>query len=135
MNISKIVDLYKRHRMTQEELADNINMSKTNLSNIILGKQEAKVSTIEAIAQYFKVPVGYFFDEAEAPMGGHVQNANGKNIIQSIGEMQCRKELSAAQMNILELQHQVELLQMQIKSFKIEVEGKDKIIKLLERGR
>ncbi len=57
----------------------------------------------------------YFFDEVGEPMGGHVQTANGKNIIQSIGEMQCREELAAANKKIMELL--------------------DKVIRLQERGK
>ncbi len=116
MNINKIVDLYKRHRMTQEELAEKINMSKTNLSNIILGKQEAKVSTIEAIAKYFKVPVGCFFEECEATgidinKSNIVQNVNGCYIKQTIGEQECRKELEELRKELMEARKKIIELQ------------------------
>jgi len=35
------------------------------IQNIINGS-DPRISTIEAIAKYYNVPVGYFFDEAEA---------------------------------------------------------------------
>jgi len=115
MNINKIIDLQKRNRITQKELATFIGMSKTNLNNFLTEKQELKVVTLEKIAAYFKVPVGYFFDECEATgfVGGNkiVQTANGHVINQTIGEMECHKNLEVAQEKIRGLEGKIKVLE------------------------
>jgi transcriptional regulator with XRE-family HTH domain len=36
------------------------------LTNVIYRSSDIKVSTLEKIAKFYNVPIGYFFDEAEA---------------------------------------------------------------------
>lgn len=115
MNVNKIIDLYKKQRLTQEEFAEKVGISKTAISQILLEKSNPRIKLVEKIAAYFQVPVGYFFDEVgEVPLGNAgniVHNANGSTIMQSIGEMQCRKELEAANKKIMELQDKIIKLQ------------------------
>ena len=58
----KIVDLYKRQRITLEELAEKIGMSKTGLHNA-LKSGDFKISTLARISKALEVPVSYFFEE------------------------------------------------------------------------
>lgn len=63
MNTDK---LHKLFEASTDKYGDARKMGTTyqNIQNIISGKSDPKVSTIEGIAKFYKVPVGYFFDEA-----------------------------------------------------------------------
>ena len=126
MNINKIIDLYKSQRLTQEELAKKSGISKTALSQILLRQSNPKISIVEKIANALNVPVGYFFDDTPEPTpSGMVQVANGHNNKQNI-------ELNTQYKKIMQLEHNAELLKMQMEALKKELALKDKIIKLLE---
>ena len=65
MNIDKLRKLFET---STDKYGDARKMGTTyqNIQNIISGKSDPKVSTIEGIAKFYKVPVGYFFDEVTA---------------------------------------------------------------------
>lgn len=65
MNTDKLRKLFEA---STDKYGDAKKMGTTyqNIQNIISGKSDPKVSTIEGIAKFYKVPVGYFFDEATA---------------------------------------------------------------------
>lgn len=65
MNIKKLRKLFEA---STDKYGDARKMGTTyqNITNIISGKSDPKVSTIEGIAKFYNVPVGYFFDEATA---------------------------------------------------------------------
>lgn len=65
MNIKKLQKLFEA---STDKYGDAKKMGTTyqNIQNIISGKSDPKVSTIEGIAKFYGVPVGYFFDEATA---------------------------------------------------------------------
>lgn len=55
----------KKIRLTREEIATKINISKLTLDNIASGKSNPKTDTIEKIAIYFNKDMNYFFDTFE----------------------------------------------------------------------
>ena len=65
MNTDKLRKLFEN---STDKYGDARKMGTTyqNIQNIISGKSDPKVSTIEGIAKFYGVPVGYFFDEATA---------------------------------------------------------------------
>lgn len=65
MNTKKLQKLFEA---STDKYGDARKMGTTyqNIQNIISGKSDPKVSTIEGIAKFYKVPVGYFFNEATA---------------------------------------------------------------------
>lgn len=65
MNTDKLRKLFEA---STDKYGDAKKMGTTyqNIQNIISGKSDPKVSTIEGIAKFYGVPVGYFFDEAAA---------------------------------------------------------------------
>ena len=65
MNTKKLKKLYDA---STDKYGDAKKMGTTYqaLKNIIEKGADPKVSTIEGIAKFYGVPVGYFFDEAEA---------------------------------------------------------------------
>jgi len=65
MNISKIKELLKERKITQKDLADGINMSRSNMNYILMEKQDLKIEVLEKIAKFLNVDVKYFFDDSE----------------------------------------------------------------------
>lgn len=64
MNIEKLRKLFEATKDKHGE-ARKMGVAYQTIQNILNGA-DPKVSTIESIARYYGVPVGYFFDEAEA---------------------------------------------------------------------
>lgn len=65
MNIDKLKALFEA---SKDKYADAKLMGTTyqNMMKIINKGGDMKVSTLEGIAKFYGVPVGYFFDEADA---------------------------------------------------------------------
>lgn len=65
MNIEKLKKLFES---STDKYGDAKKMGTTyqNLTKILKEGGDMKVSTLEGIARFYNVPVGYFFDEAEA---------------------------------------------------------------------
>lgn len=51
-----------RHKMSQSELAQEVNMSRCAISDIENGKVEPKVGTAMKLAKFFKVTTEYLFN-------------------------------------------------------------------------
>ena len=64
MNTEKLRKLFEA---SKDKYGDAKKMGTTyqNISNIISGRTDPKVSTLEGIAKFYGVPAGYFFDEAD----------------------------------------------------------------------
>lgn len=63
-NIAKKVKfLRKEHGLSQERLAEFVNMSREHISCIERGKNLASVETLYVLAKYFKVSIKDFFDD------------------------------------------------------------------------
>lgn len=65
MNIDRLKKLFEQ---STDKYGDAKKMGTTyqNLTKILKEGGDMKVSTLEGIAKFYNVPVGYFFDEAEA---------------------------------------------------------------------
>jgi len=64
MNTKKLAELFGSSKDKYGD-ARKMGVSYQSILNIIYGS-DVKVSTLEKIARYYHVPVGYFFDEAQA---------------------------------------------------------------------
>jgi transcriptional regulator with XRE-family HTH domain len=86
MNIKKLSKLFEA---STDKYGDARKMGTTyqNINNILQGA-DLKVSTLEGIAKFYNVPVGYFFDEAEADgrSSHEVEIANLKGQIKGLKE-------------------------------------------------
>ncbi|MCD3373122.1 helix-turn-helix domain-containing protein [Streptococcus equi] len=68
---NKIKELRKSHKMTLEELADNLNKKYPNTINFNKGKiskwennkEEPRLSSVKILADFFNVSLDYFNDE------------------------------------------------------------------------
>ncbi len=88
MNTKKIKDLLEKHGK-KYAAAEEMGVKYMSLQNIINGKSSPTAKTLEKIARYFGVPVGYFFDEVDAdgqPMKD-VEIARLKGQVEALREM------------------------------------------------
>lgn len=58
----KVKALRLEHGLSQEKLAEYINMSREHISCIERGKNLAGTETLYTLAEFFKVDIKYFFD-------------------------------------------------------------------------
>ena len=86
MNTNKLSKLFES---SKDKYGDAKKMGATyqSITNIINGS-DPHVSTLERIAKFYNVPVGYFFDEAEADgrQSHEVEIANLKGQIEGLKE-------------------------------------------------
>jgi len=61
-DLNKIEILRKQKKVTQQELAEGCGFTRNGFSKMI-EIADPKVSTIQAIADYFNVPITYFFED------------------------------------------------------------------------
>jgi transcriptional regulator with XRE-family HTH domain len=63
MNFSKLETLRKLKKLTYEELAEMIGMSKNGL-NVAINNKDLKISTLEKLANVLGVKPGVFFEDS-----------------------------------------------------------------------
>jgi len=63
-NVTKNVETVRcAQGITQEQVADLLNISRATYINIIKGKRDLMTSELEKLAEYFNIPVVEFFDQ------------------------------------------------------------------------
>ena len=77
MNIDRLRKLFEKSNNRHDD-ARKIGVSYETMIKILAGR-DLKVSTLEKIAKFYDVPVGYFFDEADAD-GWGVQQMQIENL-------------------------------------------------------
>lgn len=55
----RLKELRKEHNLTQQEVADKINISRPAYSQYEIGKKEPRLYTLIAIADFYKISVDY----------------------------------------------------------------------------
>lgn len=120
MNISKLQLLMSQSKVNNSSLASMSGVSDVTISKILNGA-DAKISTIEKIAEALKVPVGSFFDDSTI---NQVSTGNS-NIL--VGRDNNGK------ISVSECQDRLEDAMMEIKHLKAVIEGKDKLLEEKER--
>lgn len=120
MNISKLKNLIEESGQSKQTIAEKCKISRPTLDNV-LGGSDAKISTIENLATYFNVPVGYFFDSNNVN-----QSCNGaSNVL--VGRD------NNGQISVSECQDKLEDALLEIEHLKDIIDGKDKLIDEKER--
>lgn len=99
----KIKTLLTEKKLTQQDFANKIGVSKPTVINIFNGRSKIDIDLIEKIAEVLSVPVSYFFE------GGETAKTN------STGCKEC------------------ENYKMEIHYLKEKIVDKEKIIELLEK--
>lgn len=94
--------LNTKKSLTKKTFCEKIGISVTGLDNVLNKGTELGAFRMERIADYFKVPIDYFFDrEVELPKhgvtisgdGNKVQHGNGNVMIEQAKEIDHLKEL------------------------------------------
>lgn len=92
----KIHRLLEERGLTKVSLFTHIGISKKGLDDIINGVHAPKVTYVEALADFFKVPIDFFFDRDINSSGiniGHQVKGNGNKVSGNITLSECQKEL------------------------------------------
>lgn len=117
----KLEVLIKENGITKVELASSIGLTSQTIANILNGA-DAKVSSIQKIAAYFKIPAGYLVDN-NSPV---TQNVTGKSNI-LVGRD------NNGQISVSECQDRLEDALLEIEHLKEIIDAKDKLINEKER--
>jgi transcriptional regulator with XRE-family HTH domain len=83
----KLNEIILKRRTRKVDLYTHLGMSKKTLDDYLSEKTSMTVATLEKIAAYFNVPVGFFFDEKEQSKtnikGSKNQVGNGNIIVEA----------------------------------------------------
>lgn len=120
MKTGKLQALMNQRKINNSSLASLSGLSDVTISKILNGA-DAKISSIERIAEALKVPVGYFFDESSTNQinSGKSNVMVGRDNNGQIAVSECQDRLEDA---LLEIEHLKEI-----------IDGKDKLIDEKER--
>ena len=117
---SKIEQLIIDNKLTKKSFCEKVSISVQGLDNI-LKKSAIRSSKLERIADFFKLPIDYFFDRdinVDNSIGHHV-NGNGNKVSGDITLSECKNEL--------------EKLRLLIKEKEERIKDKDEMIALLKQ--
>lgn len=117
-NGQKIIKLLEERQITKKSLFEYMRTSASGLDSIIKNCNPT-AEKIEQIANFFQIPIDYFFDREDiiyTNIGHHI-NGNGNKVSGDITLSECQKEI----------QHLRELLQAKDEI----IESKNKLIEAL----
>jgi transcriptional regulator with XRE-family HTH domain len=81
MNTSKLEKLIHESKLSKTEICSKCGFTRPTLDNVLSGS-DIKISTIVSLAEFFKVSIGYFFDE---------ENSENNELSNKLEE--CKKEI------------------------------------------
>lgn len=93
-NGQKIKHLLEERKQTKKSLLSFINITGAALDNITNGISMPKADNLEKIADFFELPIDYFFDREDYSNShiGHNVNGNGNKVSGDITLSECQKE-------------------------------------------
>jgi len=113
---SRIEELIAEKRVTKVSVYNYAEISKAQLDNIINGKNIPNGKTIELIADFFEVPIDFFFDrkidKLEITVGHHV-NGNGNKVSGDISLIDAKKEIDHLKQLLEEKERTIQILMNQ----------------------
>lgn len=95
-NSDKIRRLFEDRKISQAQFLKDTSVSKSNLYVWLNNTSIPGADNLEIIADYFNVPIDYFFDRDINSSGiniGHQVKGNGNKISGDITLSECRKEI------------------------------------------
>lgn len=95
-NPDKIRRLFEDRKISQAQFLKDTSISKSNLYVWLNNTSIPGADNLEIIADYFNVPIDYFFDRDINSSGiniGHQVKGNGNKISGDITLSECRKEI------------------------------------------
>ena len=115
-NGQKINELIEKEMATKVSIYNYAGISKSQLDNIINGKNIPNGKIIEKIADFFKVPIDYFFDrsiETSSVNIGHHVNGNWNKVSGDITLSECKKENEHLKELLSEKERTIQILMKQ----------------------
>ena len=103
MIYSRLTLLKNQHRLKRKELAEILGVTETGL-DYKLNKESFTVKDIEVLASYFKVKIGYFFEEkdyqGDTKSGGLcIECLKKDGLIEGLQEMLKEKDLKIEELS------------------------------------
>lgn len=95
-NPDKIRRLFEDRNISQAQFIKDTSISKSNLYVWLNNTSIPGADNLEIIADYFNVPIDYFFDRGTNSLGisiGHQVKGNGNKISGDITLSECQKEI------------------------------------------
>ena len=109
MDFNKLEHIRKLKKLSQEELAKSIGMTK-NGYYLAIKNGDLKVSTLEKIAEELDVKINVFFEDEKEPAASYNTKGGRVNISMNECQRECeqlRKENSELKSRIIELYEQI----------------------------
>ena len=107
----KLAELRKQKGLSQDELATDLNISQSSVSNYEAGVTKPDTDILQKIAEYFKVPVAYFFsDEKNVFYTNENYGTNIGNFFNSTFNTMSEKLIELYEWRIRNLQEEIERL-------------------------
>jgi len=112
-NPDKIRQILEEKGIKQSTFLKDLNLSKSNLYVWINGSSIPRVDSIEAIADYFDVPIDYFFErklgQKEQNLG-HKVTGNGNTVSGDISLNECKAENAHLKELLAEKERTIQIL-------------------------
>ena len=110
--LGKIISkLRKQKGLSQEMFAIDLNISQSSVSNYESGITKPDVDTLQKLAEYFKVPVGYFFTDENPIFYMNKQNeSNNGNFFNSNFIILSEKLIELYEKKIINLEEEMRKL-------------------------
>lgn len=112
-NPDKIRQLLEERGIKQATFLKDINISKSNLYVWSNGTSLPRVDSIEIIADYFDVPIDYFFDRQTGTKfctNDHQVTGNGNTVSDEITLNECRTEIAHLKELLEEKERTIQIL-------------------------
>lgn len=108
-----INNLLEERKITKVSLYNYMGISKKGLDDIINGNHMPKVTYIEAIANFFNIPIDYLFEREINTSGvniGHQVKGNGNKVSGDITLSECQKEIEHLKQLLQEKERTIQIL-------------------------
>jgi len=104
----KLLELRKHVSLSQEQLALDLNISQSSISNYESGATKPDVDILQKIAEYFKIPFADFFSDEKKRFNANENISD--NIINSTFDIMMKKLIGIYESKIKELEDELRLL-------------------------
>jgi len=107
----KLLELRKQKGLSQEQLATDLNISQSSISNYESGATKPDTDILQKIAEYFRVPIAYFFsDEKTIFYTNENHGGNIGNFINGTFNTISEKLIELYERRIKDLEREIERL-------------------------
>jgi len=107
----KLSELRKQKGLSQDELAIDLNISQSSVSNYESGATKPDTYILQKIAEYFNVPISYFFsDERNVFYTNENNGGNIGNFINSTINILSEKLIELYEKRIKDLEEEIQRL-------------------------